>query len=499
MSGDRTSRSGHEGFHLRAGESPAGLAGQKCQIGRSDLQRSRRRAVALAARAVARRAVEGKGVAPGYRVDDERRRRLRRSLISYYRPRRRDPQRDSKCERYAHDDTFANFLPDSWTLADACYCDLTTTLAAEIQHCRLPVAESSARLGRDEADLRLYIPIRVVPTAPRLRLFTPRENPMSPAEHPVGLFQSILCPVDFSTQSRVALQHAVAIGQRTGGHLTAMYADDPMLAAAAAVKYNHRLLTKQTTSELRRLLTRAGVPVDRDPQAAGIVSAIGRPAREILNVARRLGTDLIVMGTQGRGGPGRMFLGSVTEQVLRRTPVAVLAVPPGVSARGLKSWPGRQILCAVEFSPRDCQDVRSAAEIARVFDTDLTLVHVVTPTAGLPWLAKKLRAHDRAGLKTARARLEELARCARTVLDARVESRALLGHPAEEIAATSTDIGAGLIVLALRRGHGLFGPRQGSITYRVLSGAATPILALRQGRRPRKALRTRTPTRNVQS
>lgn len=307
---------------------------------------------------------------------------------------------------------------------------------------------------------------------------------MGLAQSPARLFQSILCPVDFSTHSRVALQHAVAISRQTGGHLTAMYADDPMLAAAAAAGYNHQLLTKRTTSELRRLLTRVGVPVDRDPKAAGVVSAIGRPAREILNVARRLGTDLIVMGTQGRSSAGKMFFGSVTDQVLRRTPVPVLAVPPGAGVRGLKAWPGKGILCAVELSPRDREDVRPAAEIARVFDTDLTLIHVVRPTSGPPWFAGKLRTHDRARLKAARARLEELAQDVRTVLDARSESRVLLGNPAEEISAASTDMGAGLIVLTLRRGHGLFGARQGTITYHVLCGAATPVLALRQGSRP---------------
>ena len=39
--------------------------------------------------------------------------------------------------------------------------------------------------------------------------------------------------------------------------------------------------------------------------------------------------DCIVMGTQGLSGYKKMFLGSVTEHVLRRSRVPVLAVPPG--------------------------------------------------------------------------------------------------------------------------------------------------------------------------
>jgi nucleotide-binding universal stress UspA family protein len=266
-----------------------------------------------------------------------------------------------------------------------------------------------------------------------------------------------------------------------------MYADDPMLAAAAAAGYNDRLMTQQTMRELRRQLMWAGMSVDRDPQAAGVICAIGRPAREILKAARRLGSDLIVMGTQGRSGASRMFFGSTTEQVLRKTAVPVLAVPPGAE-RGLKAWPGARVLCALELTPRDKDDARSAAAIASALGASLTLLHVVSPSSGPPWLKGKLLAHDREQLKAARSRLDELARVARSASDALVESRTVLGNPAEEISATATDMRAGLIVLTLRPGHGMFGAKQGSITYRVLCGSTIPVLALQQ--RSRAARRT---------
>ena len=51
-------------------------------------------------------------------------------------------------------------------------------------------------------------------------------------------------------------------------------------------------------------------------------------ANEILKVAVELKADLIVVSTRGKVGLARMVLGSVTEQVLRTSPVDVLAVPP---------------------------------------------------------------------------------------------------------------------------------------------------------------------------
>ena len=306
---------------------------------------------------------------------------------------------------------------------------------------------------------------------------------MTPVREQQHLFQSILCPVDFSTPSRIALQHADAVARRTGGGLTVMYADDPMLAAAAGTGGNDELLTTQTESALRALLKQVGVPLDRARRPVAIVCAVGRPELEIRKTARNIGSDLIVMGTQGHSGVGRMFFGSVTERVLRTTTVPVLAVPPGVSTRALKSWPGERILCAVEFGPRASADVRAAAQVAREFGAALTLLHVVVPTPGPPWVREQLRTYDRSRLTAARNRLEQLGRIAHALVEGGVESRVSLGNVAHEIATTATDAGARLIVLTLRKGHGLFGRRQGAITYEVLCGGAVPVLALRQ--RPR--------------
>jgi nucleotide-binding universal stress UspA family protein len=49
-------------------------------------------------------------------------------------------------------------------------------------------------------------------------------------------------------------------------------------------------------------------------------------------VARRLGCNLIVMGTHGLTGATRVFLGSTTEKVLRHAHVPVLTIPPTRSA-----------------------------------------------------------------------------------------------------------------------------------------------------------------------
>jgi nucleotide-binding universal stress UspA family protein len=63
------------------------------------------------------------------------------------------------------------------------------------------------------------------------------------------------------------------------------------------------------------------------PAAKVTTSApIGRPADLILEVAQSLGVDVIVMGARGRGAVGKLFLGSVSTDVLSKASCAVLVV-----------------------------------------------------------------------------------------------------------------------------------------------------------------------------
>jgi nucleotide-binding universal stress UspA family protein len=59
----------------------------------------------------------------------------------------------------------------------------------------------------------------------------------------------------------------------------------------------------------------------------------GDPAEQVLNAARSLEADLIVMGTHGRKGLSHLVLGSVAERVVRESPVPVLTAHATTGAR----------------------------------------------------------------------------------------------------------------------------------------------------------------------
>jgi nucleotide-binding universal stress UspA family protein len=77
----------------------------------------------------------------------------------------------------------------------------------------------------------------------------------------------------------------------------------------------------------RRFLDRALAALGE----AEVLQRDGPPAPAILAAAREWGADLIVIGTHGRSGLGRLALGSVAEGVLREAPCPVLTVRLGMA------------------------------------------------------------------------------------------------------------------------------------------------------------------------
>ena len=81
--------------------------------------------------------------------------------------------------------------------------------------------------------------------------------PKTRSFNPPGLFRSILCPVDFSEYSAVALRYAAVLAKRSAGRLHVFSVNDPMLAAAAAVALGDRDFATAALAELRPFVAKA--------------------------------------------------------------------------------------------------------------------------------------------------------------------------------------------------------------------------------------------------
>ena len=136
--------------------------------------------------------------------------------------------------------------------------------------------------------------------------------------------QTILHPTDFSDHSRAAFQTACAWARDHNARLILLHVLRPSVAPMYVEPPPDPLEPAESQGDLRpRLLW----PQPTDPTLA--VShrlAQGDPAEGILRLARALPCDLIVMGTHGRTGLGRLLMGSVAEEIVRKAPCPVLTV-----------------------------------------------------------------------------------------------------------------------------------------------------------------------------
>lgn len=286
-------------------------------------------------------------------------------------------------------------------------------------------------------------------------------------------FRHVLCPVDFSAGARGALRYAAAVAARMDAGLTVLFVDDPLLTtAAAAAAYDTAWLKKRTLTELRRFVASAGISRRR----LSLEVSSGHAAAVIARTAERTSADVIVIGSHGLTGPAKWFFGSTAEQTLRTARVPVLVVPPqGARSRRVPAkWPGARIVLPVDLADYRRADVAAALRVTDAFNARPLLVHVVRPAALPAWLNIGRHTDERRRLDTARQQLQQLSKSVGT--DA--ECQFAVGDPVEEIAASATGARAGLIVITLKKGRTLAGPRRGSISYGLVCQGRIPVLAL---------------------
>ena len=134
-------------------------------------------------------------------------------------------------------------------------------------------------------------------------------------------FSKILVPLDGSVLAEAALGKALDIAD--GATISLLRAAEVDTAARPDSPRAQVAALRDAQEYLRKIVRRLQL------HGTGCVEAhvwYGKPAAAIVEAARTQKADLIVMATHGRSGLEHLVLGSVTETVLRGTPVPVLVV-----------------------------------------------------------------------------------------------------------------------------------------------------------------------------
>ena len=192
----------------------------------------------------------------------------------------------------------------------------------------------------------------------------------------------ILCPVDFSELSFLALKYAAVGAREYGAELTVLHAQAFDLP---------RYFVRSETSHLLRELSAAKKGA-RDYLASSVKEILGKavkllslryevldadPLDAILDAAEKRKTDLIVLGTHGYGRVKRLLLGSVAENVVRDAKVPVFLVRQKEHEFIDVAHPDAEprlarILCPVNTAESGAAGLRHAGSLAERFHAKLT-------------------------------------------------------------------------------------------------------------------------------
>ena len=202
------------------------------------------------------------------------------------------------------------------------------------------------------------------------------------------------------------------------------------------------------------------------------------PAPEaVRRAARQRRAGLIVVGTHGRTGAARVFLGSVAARIVATAPCPVLAV----KRKPRKAIP-RTVVFATDFSRASAPAGRTALALARSAGARLRIVHVRKPLAqGQPlrWAYSEAEGEL---IAEAGRRLHRLRDAARRT-GARADDMVLRGIPHEAIGRAARTVPEAWIVVGTHGRTGLSGALLGSVAARVLATAPCPVLTVRASKR----------------
>jgi nucleotide-binding universal stress UspA family protein len=142
------------------------------------------------------------------------------------------------------------------------------------------------------------------------------------------MYGNVLVPTDGSDASMEALDEAIDLAEELGSSIHILYVVEPEHYAPMNTPNPDMIesMEQRAESEIERAVERA-----ETGDVASVEQSVetGTTHETIISYIEDNDIDLVIMGTHGRTGLDRILLGSVTEKVVRLSPVPVLTVRPG--------------------------------------------------------------------------------------------------------------------------------------------------------------------------
>jgi nucleotide-binding universal stress UspA family protein len=303
------------------------------------------------------------------------------------------------------------------------------------------------------------------------------------------MIRRILVPVDRSVLAKRTLVHAAEIAQRSGAELRLVHVAGPDPAHRQepvddVLRRSRTCEREEASEQLRRMAEEV-----RHDRGLVVETAMldGPTATAICNDAISTSADLIVMGTHGRTGWNRAWIGSVADRVVREAPVPVFLVRAHEAQTSrLQSVRLDRVLVPLDGSGDGEAILDAVVDLLATFEAGCTLIRVVRPVLmpeyvsalGLPIMCPDEAATAEAE-RGARAYLDGIVDRLRVALpmlsvDARVE---VSSSPEATIVAAAEGVN---VVAMATRGRGALRLIVGSVADAVLRGTSANLLLVRR-------------------
>jgi nucleotide-binding universal stress UspA family protein len=285
------------------------------------------------------------------------------------------------------------------------------------------------------------------------------------------ILKTILFATDFSDVANRAQSYATALAKRFGAKLVIVHAKE--MANYALPPQTWRSADEATALALRELKESLSQSC---PDVASEFCVGEGSAWQVISAA--LGenkVDLMVLGTRGRTGLGKLLLGSQAEEIFRHASCPVLTVGPNSPeiTGGEKEFP--KVLYATDLSPESRAAAPYASAVALALRADLSLLHVVEDTkVGELVHPSELTSSSERLLRGLIS--EDASRWCQPRFF--VET----GEPAEQILAVAQHISASLIILGVREPKGVPGAAahlEIGTAHKVIAAAKCPVLTVK--------------------
>lgn len=187
--------------------------------------------------------------------------------------------------------------------------------------------------------------------------------------------KTILVPVDFSDNSKNAMDYAILLANKMNMKLVLLHAFQPSMVEALVdahkIAANREITGTPTQLQKELKIWKEVVDSTEKNIQCETVFAESDLADAIIDLMNERPIELIVMGTKGASGLKEMFVGSNTSWVIEKSKISVIAVPAGYEYNEIK-----RIVFATDYHDSDIDSIKFLVKLSKRFNAKLDIVHI---------------------------------------------------------------------------------------------------------------------------